>query len=112
MVTPTRSPRQWEAQIKSRLGKGEPAETIVADLVASEVSSEEAARLVQAAREARSSSALKLLIGGLGCAFLGLMVTVGTYSSASQSGGTYFIWYGPMIAGGIAALIAIFRMMR
>jgi hypothetical protein len=37
---------------------------------------------------------LILLIGGL-------VLTVATYSSASQQGGTYIIAYGPMIVGAI-----------
>jgi len=45
-----------------------------------------------------------LVIGGL-LFGLGLLVTVGTYNSASQSGGTYVVAYGPMIVG----VIRIFR---
>lgn len=41
-----------------------------------------------------------LVIGGL-LFGLGLLVTVGTYGSASESGGTYVVAYGPMIVGAI-----------
>jgi hypothetical protein len=32
---------------------------------------------------------------------LGLLITLGTYGSASQGGGTYIVAYGPMIYGAI-----------
>jgi hypothetical protein len=54
--------------------------------------------------ERRSRKSADLVIGGL-LFGLGLLVTVGTYNSASESGGTYFIAYGPMIVG----VIRIFR---
>jgi hypothetical protein len=58
--------------------------------------------IVDSERSSRKSS--DLVIGGL-LFGLGLLVTVGTYNSASESGGTYFIAYGPMIVG----VIRIFR---
>jgi hypothetical protein len=54
--------------------------------------------------ERRSKRSADLMIGGL-LFGLGLIITVGTYNSASESGGTYFIAYGPMIVG----VIRIFR---
>jgi hypothetical protein len=42
---------------------------------------------------------------GLLLVVLGLAITIGTYDSASQSGGTYVIAYGPMIVG----VIRLFR---
>ena len=38
---------------------------------------------------------------GLILLVVGLLITFGTYDSASQSGGTYIIAYGPMIVGAI-----------
>jgi len=54
--------------------------------------------------ERRSKRNADLVIGGL-LFGLGLLVTVGTYGSASESGGTYVVAYGPMIVG----VIRIFR---
>jgi len=48
----------------------------------------------------RSRRARDLALGGI-LLGLGLLITAGTYNSASQSGGTYIIAYGPMIVGGI-----------
>jgi hypothetical protein len=36
---------------------------------------------------------------GLLIFIVGLVVTVGSYSNAEQSGGTYFLWWGPMLWG-------------
>ncbi len=54
--------------------------------------------------ERRSRKSADLVIGGL-LFGLGLLVTVATYGSASESGGTYVVAYGPMIVG----VIRIFR---
>jgi hypothetical protein len=54
--------------------------------------------------ERNSKRSADLVIGGL-LFGLGLLVTVGTYGSASESGGTYVVAYGPMIVG----VIRIFR---
>lgn len=50
--------------------------------------------------ERRSRRNGDLVIGGL-LFGLGLLITVGTYGSASESGGTYVVAYGPMIVGAI-----------
>jgi hypothetical protein len=50
--------------------------------------------------ERRSRRNSDLVIGAL-LLGLGLIVTLATYSSASQSGGTYVVAYGPMIFGAI-----------
>jgi hypothetical protein len=58
--------------------------------------------LVDSERRARRSR--DLAIGAVLFA-VGLIITLATYSSASQSGGTYVIAYGPMVVG----IIRIFR---
>ena len=50
--------------------------------------------------ERRAAKTRDLTIGGI-LLGLGLLITLGTYDSASQSGGTYVIAYGPMIVGAI-----------
>jgi hypothetical protein len=50
--------------------------------------------------ERRSAKSRDLTIGGI-LLGLGLAITLITYDSASQSGGTYVIAYGPMIVGAI-----------
>jgi hypothetical protein len=51
-----------------------------------------------AASERRARKSKDLVIGGL-LLTLGIIVTAGTYGSASESGGTYVIAYGPIIFG-------------
>jgi len=51
-----------------------------------------------AAAERRSRKQKDIVLGAI-LLGVGLLITVATYNSASQSGGTYFIAYGPMIVG-------------
>jgi hypothetical protein len=51
-----------------------------------------------AVAERRSRKQKDIVLGAI-LLGVGLLITVGTYGSASQSGGTYFIAYGPMIVG-------------
>ena len=50
--------------------------------------------------ERRAAKTRDLTIGGI-LLGLGLAITLITYDSASQSGGTYVVAYGPMIVGAI-----------
>ncbi len=107
------SPRQWQARVRDRVRQGQTSDQIVNELVRSGFSPQEAQGIVRQARQSHVSGGLKLLIGGLAFAFLGVVVTVGTYASASSSGGgEYLIWFGPIIAGGLLALIGLVRMLR
>ncbi|HEY5946079.1 MAG TPA: hypothetical protein VIV40_11340 [Kofleriaceae bacterium] len=55
-------------------------------------------RLIEAER--RAAKTRDLTIGSI-LLGLGLLITLVTYDSASRSGGTYVIAYGPMIFGAI-----------
>jgi hypothetical protein len=57
-----------------------------------------ALQLAQAER--RAAKTRDLTFGGI-LLGLGLLITLGTYDSASRAGGTYIIAYGPMIVGAI-----------
>ena len=52
----------------------------------------------------RAAKQRSLLVGGI-LFGVGLFITIATYDSASESGGTYVIAYGPMVAG----VIQVFR---
>jgi hypothetical protein len=52
-----------------------------------------------AAPVAKESATANMAIGALLC-IAGIVITASTYSSASQSGGSYYIMYGPIIFGG------------
>ena len=112
-TVPNRSRRQWEAEARVRLSKGESGSVVEADFVTQGLDAQSAkAILDEAVRSARSRAA-GLLIGSTAFAGLGLLVTVASYSAATSSsyGGTYWIWYGPIIVGGIAALVALGRLL-
>ena len=60
------------------------------------------AAMEAASRQAKKSSAGTDMVLGLILCVVGIAITVGTYDSASRSGGgTYFIAYGPIIYGAI-----------
>ena len=111
---PIRTRRQWEAVAKIRLSKGECGSEVETDFVKQGLDPQSAkAILDQAFRNVRSR-AKALLIASSAFSGLGLIVTVASYYAAasSLSGGTYFIWYGAVIAGGTAALIAVARLIQ
>jgi len=112
-AVPTRSKRQWEAAAKVRISKGDSGSVVEADFVKQGLDPQSAkAVLDEAVRNVRSR-ATRLLIGSTAFAGLGLFVTVASYSAATSSpyGGTYWIWFGPIIAGGIVALVALGRLL-
>ena len=109
---PKRSKRQWEAQAKVRISRYEAGSSVEADFVKQGLDRETARAIVDEAVRSARSRATTLLVGSTLFAGLGLLVTIASYSEAasSPSGGVYWIWYGPVIAGGIAALIALGRL--
>ena len=58
-------------------------------------------------RKARNSA----LINGAICV-LGLVITLGTLSSASKSGGSYFVFWGAIVFGLYGCIRAIIRFAR
>ena len=109
-----RSKRQWEAEAKVRVSKGESGSDVEADFVKQGLAPQSAKAILDDAVHKVRSRATGLLIGSAAFAGLGLLVTVASYSAATStpSGGTYWIWYGPIIAGGIAALVAMGRLLN
>jgi hypothetical protein len=64
----------------------------------------------KAQQSAKAAAQRNMLIGGAWCVG-GLAITIVTYASASDGGGTYFIAWGPAIFGGlqfVRGLIAYF----
>lgn len=113
-VVPNRSRRQWEAQARVRVSRGETGSKVEADFVQQGLDSHSAKTILDEAVASARSRATRLLFGSAAFAGLGLIVTIGSYSAAtsSHSGGTYWIWYGPIIAGAIAALVALGRLLN
>jgi len=108
-----RSRRQWEAVARTRVSKGESGRSVEAEFVKQGLDVQSARAIVDEAVRVARSRAVRLLVGSASFAALGLFVTVASYSTATAgpSGGTYLIWYGPMIAGGILSLIALTRLL-
>lgn len=109
-----RSKRQWEAAAKVRISNGEPGSVVEADFVKQGLDPQFARAIIDDAVQKVRSRATSLLIGSIAFAGLGLFVTLASYSAATSGslGGTYWIWYGPIIAGGIVALVALSRLLR
>lgn len=111
---PSRSKRQWEVAAKVRISNGEPGSVVEADFVKQGLDPQSAKALIDDAVQKVRSGATGLLICSIALAGLGLFVTVASYSAATSSscGGTYWIWHGPIVAGGIVALVALSRLLR
>jgi len=109
-----RSQRQWEAIARTRVWKGEPGGAIESEFVNQGLDAQTAKSIIDEAICNARSRATRLLIGSISFAALGLFVTIATYSAATSNpyGGHYWIWFGPVIAGGIASLIAIGKLMN
>lgn len=112
--TTTRSRRQWVAAAKARVCKGEPGSAVETEFVKQGLDPQTAKLIIEEAIRNARSRATKLLIGSVSLAALGLFVTVVSYLEATTSpyGNTYWIWYGPILVGGIISLVALARLMR
>jgi len=113
-TTPMRSRRQWAAAARSRVAKGEAGSEIEAEFLREGLDPEQAKTIVDDAIGSVRSRATGLLVGSIAFAGLGLIVTVASYSAATSNpyGGTYFIWFGPVVVGGITALVALGRLLN
>ncbi len=108
-----RSRRQWEALARARLRKGERGTALEAEFTKEGLSPNIAKEIVEKAIQCARARAIKLMIGSASFAALGLFVTVASYTAAtsSSSDGTYWIWYGPIVVGGIVSLVALCQLM-
>jgi hypothetical protein len=109
-----RSRRQWEALAKARLRKGEPGSALESEFVKEGLAPQIAKDVVEEAIRSARACAIGLLIGSASFAALGVFVTVASYSATTSTpyGGTYLIWFGPVVCGGIVALVALARLMN
>ncbi len=110
----SRSPRQWEAIAELRIRQGESGTMVLRYLVEKELPQDQARRIVEkASRSARSGSLILVIIGSV-AVLLGIVVTVASYLVADSSpfGGTYYIWWGPVVFGLVVLLIGVVRLSR
>lgn len=110
----SRSPRQWEAIVKLRIRQGESGTTLLGYLVEKGLPQDQARQIAEnAIRSARSGSLILVTIGSV-AVLLGIVVTVASYLVAASSpfGGTYYIWWGPVVCGLVALLVGVVRLSR
>lgn len=110
----SRSSRQWEAIVKLRIRQGESGTTVLRYLVEKELLQDQARQIVEnAIRSARPGSLILVTIGSV-AVLLGIVVTVASYLAAASSpfGGTYHIWWGPVVCGLVALLVGVVRLSR
>jgi hypothetical protein len=108
-----RSKRQWVAVAKARVAKGEPGTSVESEFVTQGLDAPSAKEIVDEAVRGARSRATGWLVGSGLFAALGLFVTIASYFSATsgESDGTYWIWYGPIAAGGIVFLVALTKLL-
>jgi len=109
----TRSRRQWEAVARKRVSKGELGTSVETEFVKLGLDAQSVKAIVDEAVRSARSRTTGLLVGSASFAALGLFVTIASYSSATSNpgGGTYWIWYGPIVAGGIVSLVALVKLL-
>ena len=61
---------------------------------------------------ANRKSALRQMSLGAIAVVVGLVVSIGTYSSASNGGGTYFVLWGPVVFGAASFFKGFGRLIR
>ena len=107
-----RSRLQWQAYVRARLDAGQPVVQMLAEMAASGVSQPDAYGLVAEVIAAMRKRALGII--GVGCiaVLVGLGVTVITMQAARDAAegsgsGMYVVWWGPVVAGAIAAVFGL-----
>jgi hypothetical protein len=100
--------RQWVAEASWRVSKGESGSGIQADFVKQGLEPQSAKTIVDEAIDNALSRATQMLICGGAFAGLGLIVTV--VSCSKEPSAPSFIWYGPIICGGLTAIVGLRRL--
>jgi hypothetical protein len=97
-----------------RISKGEPGSVVEASFVDEGLDPVSARVLVDAAVDRARSRATTWLLGGLALAGVGVAATAASYSEAAANpdAEAYWIWYGPIITGGVFAIMAIGRLVK
>jgi len=106
---PPRTLRQWQAHAEQSLPRGVPWDKLLGEMVATGCPEEQARSVLQTALASQRKAASGLVRWGSIIAAAGVGVSLTTYAFASESGGTYFLWYGPIILGAILVMIGLTR---
>ena len=104
-----RSPRQWAVYLEHSVQQGRPAEQLLAEMTARGIPLLEAQTLLSGAMQSRSNRTGKIL----GCSALlffgGLLFTLATFHTASQSGGSWIAFVGAIVCGAIGLVYGVQR---
>jgi ferric-dicitrate binding protein FerR (iron transport regulator) len=108
-----RTARQWRAYAEDCLARGASSDRVAADIAAQGCPWDQAEAAVHEARAGRRRSANAVIGCSAAAALVGFLVTVGTFIAATETGGgTYLIWWGPMLLGVIGIIIGLARKLR
>ena len=109
-----RTTRQWQAYAELALSKGASKDAALSDMLNAGCPDGVAREVIEYALDIQRRSANRLL--GCSVAFMlaGILVTAFTYAAATSSagGGTYFIWWGPVVCGALGAIVGLCRRLR
>ncbi len=106
-----RSRKQWEAFVEIDAGNTD-ASTLLKQMMADGFTEQEARVLLARKKHSRTKTNILILLLGIALFFLGIMLTVSSYSTVSSSGGKYFVFFGAVIVGillfiyGVVKLVA------
>ena len=103
-----RSPRQWQAHVRTQLEAGMPVGQVLAEMAAAGLPQQAAYGVVADVVGSMRKRALALVIGGIVAVLVGIAVTLGTMQAAreaaeSSGSGMYLMWWGPIVFGALAA---------
>ena len=105
-----------QAYIAGRVKAGASNKAIIQELIQRGLDPVVAKRMVAGISRAHAFSArtsgLLFLIGGLLITAIFIAITIGSYETASQQGGTYFICFGAIFFGFILTLRGILQLIR
>lgn len=109
---PKRSKRQWQAEAKIRVSKGECGSAVEADFTCRGLDVQTARDAVDEAVHAVRKGALNLLIGSV-VAGIGVAVTIVSFFTAlsTSDDGWFMLWCGPISCGGITGVVALCRLL-
>jgi hypothetical protein len=103
-----RSRLQWHAYVRSSLDAGQPVARMLAEMAVSGVGQQDAYALVAEVVGAMRKRALAVIAAGGFAALAGLALTMATMQAAQSSGGgTYIMWWGPIVFGLVAVLYGV-----
>jgi hypothetical protein len=107
-----RTLRQWQACAEQLLSQGHSRDTALTNILRDGCPPEQAHTILSAAYAAQHARANKVLGCSAAVALAGLMATVIGFAIAADSGGTFFIWWGAMLVGGIGVLAGLARKLK